>query len=309
MRREVRRSPTRSIPRFTPDARLVAIDNDGRAQERPRHRRTTTSGREVYRLRGERCGSFGPDGKHPFTLTADYATANVREAESGKLVRAVPCDGDDSFFFAPDGKVFARPWRQNTQAHAVTGERVFEGKEFLPEHLKPEQFRRRAGAPPEPQDSVRGSALGPGGRRFAVTATRYWDGDDGPPQDRVVVFDAAGKKRLWEAAPEAGRWFGYSRPAAAFSPDGSTLAVGPPDACPVRRGKQLVATTATGGASPTSSLPARESGSSGRRDGTVWVGRRHAVRGGSPSHRFRGRLAGGSGLKRILTCSPGRRSK
>jgi RNA polymerase sigma factor (sigma-70 family) len=213
---------------FSPDARLIAVDTiAGPKNDRDTVVYDRAAGRDLFRLRTERCGTFGPDGKHLFTLTADYKTVNVREAETGKLVRAVPSSGNDNFFFSPDGKTFSQPWGMNTRAHdTTTGELLFDGKAFLPEHLKPTELRRVPGQGAKPYDNVFAYALGPGARRFAVTAVRYWDGEDRPPQDRVIVFDTAGKKRLWEANPQTGRWFGYYGSAAAFSPDGSTLAVG-----------------------------------------------------------------------------------
>src|SRR5206468_1416745 len=124
--------------------RLIAVDRTvGPKNDRDTEVYDRATGRELYRLRGERCGTFDPDGERLLTLSADYKTARVWDAGTGGLLRAVPCGGDDRFFFSPDGRAFGRPWRQNTQAHDPgTGATVFDGKGFLPEHLEPLPFRR-----------------------------------------------------------------------------------------------------------------------------------------------------------------------
>jgi len=153
---------------FTSDARLVAVDTTvGPKNDRDTVVYDRASGRELYRLCGERCGTFSPDGKHLFTLSADMKTAIVYDAESGKLHRRIPCTGDDSFFFSPDGSTFSRPWRTSTQVHdATTGELVFDGKDVLPEHLKPYPLGSGGPHPRVPfSDSVFASAIGPGAVR------------------------------------------------------------------------------------------------------------------------------------------------
>jgi len=215
--------------RYSPDARFIADDRGIKLNNGPDiivSERTT--GRELYRLAGERCGTFTPDGKSLFTLSPDYKEANIRDAATGKLIRVVDCDGDSEFVFSPDGKAFSRPWRWNTQIHDMnSGEMLFNGKELLQEHFKPQPIRRQFGQPPGWSDRISTVGLGMEGKRFAVIGMRYWDEGEGPPpQDRVVMFDTVGKKLLWEANPETGRWFGYDGTAAVFSPNGRVLAVG-----------------------------------------------------------------------------------
>jgi len=207
---------------FSTDLRLVSEDTFvGPKNDRDTVVYDRVSGREVYRLRGERCGTFSPDGKHLLTLSPDMKTATVFEANSGKLVRAIPCSGDDNVFFSPDGGAFSRPWRTSTQVHsATTGEMAFDGKEVLPEHLKLSSFGSGVGAVRGPFDHVAAYAIGPGGKTFAVAAVHGWGDGKRPPQDRILVIDTAGKKLLWEANPVC------DPKAVAFSPDGAVLAVG-----------------------------------------------------------------------------------
>ncbi len=213
---------------FTPDAKLVAVDTRiGPNNDRDTVVYERASGKELYRLRGERCGTFGPDGTHLFTLSPSYKTTSVREAETGKVLHSLPCQGNDKFFFSPDGKVVSRPWQMNTHGFdTTTGKAVFDGKEFMPDHLKP-RLAGGNGWPKGPADDIRALAVGPEGKRFAVAGRRQWYDGDKPPTDRVLVFDTAGKKLLWEVTTEAGKWIDPSNyHAAAFSPDGTVLAVG-----------------------------------------------------------------------------------
>jgi len=209
---------------FSRDLTLVSVDTVvGPKNDRDTVVYDRVSGREVYRLRGERCGTFSPDGKHLLTLSPDYKAATVSEANTGELVRAIPCAGDDNTFLSPDGSTFSRPRRTSTQVHsATTGEMMFDGKAVLPEHLKLYSFGSMAEPGRGPFDEVVDYAIGPGGKSFAVAAVRGWGFADGkrPPQDRILLFDTAGKKRLWEANPVC------SPKALAVSPDGAVLAVG-----------------------------------------------------------------------------------
>ncbi|MBX9623503.1 MAG: hypothetical protein K2X82_06790 [Gemmataceae bacterium] len=213
--------------RYSPDARLVAVDQlVGPKNDRDTVVFDRATGRELYRLRGERCPTFGPDGGRLFTLPPDYKGSRIWDAKTGKPLRTVPCDGDDRFFFSPDGKAFGRAWRWNTQVFdADTGAAVAEGKDYLGEYLRPFPQGSMVKMPEGPFDDVSGYALGPGGRQLALVGTR--SGPDHPVAARVLAFDTAGKKLVWEANPTDGPLFstGSGTPAA-FSPDGSLLAVG-----------------------------------------------------------------------------------
>jgi WD40 repeat protein len=215
---------------YSPGARLVAVYR----HTGPRGDRDTTvydraTGRELYRLRWERDPAFGPDGGRLFTLPAmEYGSSNVWDAATGRPLRTVPFGGGDPrFFFSPDGREFGRPMLLDTRVFdAATGRVLAEGRDFLGGHFKPWQ---QAGVPfaeiRGPCDDFLGCAIGPGGRRLALAGQRYVDGRN--PAGRVLVFDTAAKRLLWEANPAGPGGVGRFHPVvAAFSPDGSLLAVG-----------------------------------------------------------------------------------
>lgn len=216
----------------SPDGRLLAVD----ATVGPKNDRDTVvyeceSGRELYRLRGERCGTFTPDGKHLLTLPPDYKTTNVHDPNTGELLRTVACNGNDSFYFSPDGGAFARHWQHNIQVYAIGGESLFDGTALLRQHVVPMQV----GSGPEQRmqneraDRISATAIGPGGRRFAVAYRRVKEGGDPPSSDRLLMFDTSEKKPLWEVEVKrpSQHWeMNYMAASLAFSPDGRRLALG-----------------------------------------------------------------------------------
>jgi WD40 repeat protein len=81
---------------------------------------------------------------------------------------------------------------------------------------------------PRQFDGLCSIALGLAGRRLAVTTVQYWDGAERPSLNRLLVFDTAAGRWMWESKIDFGWKLGFDMTTAVFSADGSMLAVAGP---------------------------------------------------------------------------------